>query len=147
MKIPTRQAITQSANYKWWVFGTIAIGTFLSVVDHGSVNVALPTMASRFEIDLPTVQWVIIGYTLAICALLLPMGRLADIIGRKQVYVAGFVIFVAAAAMAGFSVNLPMLIIARVLQGVGSAMMQANSTAILISVFPPTKGARSWGLT
>ena len=145
MKIPTRQSITQSANYKWWVFGTIAIGTFLSVVDHGSVNVALPTMASRFEIDLPTVQWVIIGYTLAICALLLPMGRLADIIGRKQVYVAGFVIFVAAAAMAGFSVNLPMLIIARVLQGVGSAMMQANSTAILISVFPPNERGKVLG--
>ena len=86
--------IKSSANYKWWAFSTIAVGTFLSVVDHGSVLVALPSIERHFGSDLPTVQWIIVGYALAISVLILPMGRLGDIIGRKQVYVGGMVIFV-----------------------------------------------------
>ena len=61
-----------SSNYKYWAFGAIAIGSFASVVDHGSVNVALPTIAGRFDTDLLTVQWVVIGFALTITALLLP---------------------------------------------------------------------------
>ena len=54
--------ITSSPRYRWWVFWTIAAGSFLSVVDHGSVMVALPEIESYFDADLPTVQWVVIGY-------------------------------------------------------------------------------------
>ena len=99
------QNIKGSSNYPWWVFGTIAIGSFLSVVDHGSVLVALPQIESHFSSDLPTVQWLVVGYALAISVFLLPMGRLGDIIPRKHVYVTGFVIFVLAAALAGASPN------------------------------------------
>ena len=86
--------IKNSPSYKWWVFATIAIGTFLSVVDHGSVLVALPNIERHFSTDLPTVQWIVVGYALAISVLILPMGRLGDIIGLKKVYVSGMVIFV-----------------------------------------------------
>lgn len=127
--------LTHSPNYRWWVFGTIAIGTFMSVVDHGSVLVALPEIESHFGTDLPTVQWIIIGYALAISVLLLPMGRLGDIVGRKQVYIGGSVIFVLAAALAGASPNLYLLIGAKVIQGVGSAMVQGNAMATIITVF------------
>ena len=65
-------------NFKWWAFGAIAVGTFISVVGHGSVLIALPSIAEHFNTDLPTVQWVIIVETLAIAVLLLPMGRLGD---------------------------------------------------------------------
>ena len=133
------QAIRQSPNYKWWAFATIAIGTFISVVDTGSVMVALPDIENYFNTDLPTVQWVVVGYALAISVLLLPMGRLGDIVGRKKVYVGGFVIFVLAAGLAGASRwidSLPTLIIAKVVQGVGSAMLQATGMAILLSIFP-----------
>ena len=78
------QAIRQSPNYKWWAFGAIAFGTFISVVDTGSVMVALPDIERHFNTDLPTVQWVVVGYALAISVLLLPMGRLGDIAGRKK---------------------------------------------------------------
>ena len=81
--------IKTSPNFKWWIFSTIAIGTFLSVIDHGSVQVALPSIERHFSADLPTVQWVVIGYLLTISALLLPMGRLADLVGRKEVYKIG----------------------------------------------------------
>ena len=72
--------IAQSNSYKWWAFWAIAVGTLASVMDHGSVNIALPSIAARFGTDLPSVQWVVIGYALTISALLLPMGRLSDLI-------------------------------------------------------------------
>ena len=141
------QAIRQSSNYKWWAFGTIAIGTFISVADTGSVMVALPNIEGHFNTDLPTVQWVVVGYALAISVLLLPMGRLGDIAGRKRVYLGGFAIFVLAAALAGASrwTNLPTLIVAKVFQGVGSAMIQATGMAILITIFPARERGKVLG--
>ena len=138
-------AIRASDNYKWWVFSTIAIGTFLSVVDHGSVLVALPSIESHFGSDLPTVQWIVVGYALAISVLILPMGRLGDIIGRKQVYVAGMIIFVVAAGLAGASPNLGSLIAAKLFQGVGSAMVQSSGIAMTIAAFPGTERGKALG--
>ena len=130
---------------KWQVFGTIAIGSFLSVVDHGSVLVALPQIESHFNSDLPTVQWLVIGYALAISVFMLPMGRLGDIVPRKHVYVTGFVIFVLAAALAGLSPNLGTLITAKVIQGIGSAMIQGNGLATIISAFTDSERGRALG--
>jgi len=138
-------AIKASENYKWWVFSTIAIGTFLSVVDHGSVLVALPNIERHFDSDLPTVQWIVVGYALAISVLILPMGRLGDIIGRKQVYIGGMVIFVVAAALAGASPNLGLLIATKIFQGVGSAMVQSSGIAMTIAAFPGTERGKALG--
>jgi EmrB/QacA subfamily drug resistance transporter len=132
-------------NNKWQVFGTIAIGSFLSVVDHGSVLVALPQIESHFSSDLPTVQWLVVGYALAISVFMLPMGRLGDIVPRKHIYVLGFVIFVLAAALAGVSPNLGTLITAKVIQGIGSAMIQGNGMATIISAFPDSERGRALG--
>ena len=138
-------AIRTSDNYKWWVFSTIAIGTFLSVVDHGSVLVALPNIESHFSSDLPTVQWIVVGYALAISVLILPMGRLGDIIGRKQVYVGGMIIFTITAALAGASPSLGSLIAAKIFQGVGSAMVQSAGVAMTIAAFPGTERGKALG--
>ena len=138
-------AIKSSPNFKWWAFGTIAIGTFLSVVDHGSVLVALPNIERHFGSNLPSVQWIVVGYALAISVLILPMGRLGDIIGRKQVYIGGMVIFVVAAALAGASLNLGSLIAAKVFQGVGSAMVQSAGIAMVITSFPGTERGKALG--
>ena len=137
--------LSQTSNYKWWVFATVAIGTFMTVVDHGSVIIALPEIESHFSTDLPTVQWIILGYALAISVLLLPMGRLGDLVGRKQVYIGGLVIFVLAAALAGTSHSLNLLIGAKVLQGVGSAMIQGNGMATIISVFSGEERGKALG--
>ena len=69
------QSLSKRENYKWWVLFALAFGTFASVMTHGSVNVALPTIATYFGADLPTVQWVVIAEALPISALLLPMGN------------------------------------------------------------------------
>ena len=138
--------VNQSGGYKYLVFGALAIGLFASVVDHGSVIVALPSVAEHLYIDLPSVQWVVIGFALTISALLLPMGRLADIIGQKRVYILGSIILMVGAAGAGLAPNLATLLLARILQGVGAAMTQGTGMAIMTSVFPPTERGRAIGL-
>ena len=142
---PAQQTITPSSSYKWWAFGAVAVGTFISVVSHGSVIVALPTIAAQFNTDLPTAQWVIIGETLTISALLLPMGRLSDLIGRKQVYIAGLVIFVLGSTLAAFSPNMSSLILAKVFQGFGSAMTQGTAMAMVTSIFPSSERGKALG--
>ena len=133
-------------NYKWWAFGVLAIGLFASVSDHGSVSVALPTIADHYLTDLPTAQWVIVGYALTISALLVPMGRLSDIVGRKRIYIAGFSIFVIGGVLAGFSPSVLTLILAKVLQGVGAAMTQGTSMAMILSAFPSEERGKALGL-
>ena len=140
-----RKALVHSPRYKWWVFGAVGLGTFTSVVDHGSLNVALPTIASHFDTDLPTVQWVVVGYALTISALLLPMGRLSDVIGRKQVYLSGFILFVIGGAVAATSGHIVTLILSRVLQGCGAAMVQGTGMAITTSAFGPEERGKALG--
>ena len=132
--------------YKYWVFGAISVGLLGSAIDHGSVNVALPSIAEHFKTDLPSVQWVVIGYALTISALLLPMGKLADQIGRKKLYVLGILVFVVGAVAAGSSSSLIMLILSRISQGVGAAMTQGVGMAIITSAFPPSERGKAIGL-
>ena len=124
----------------------MAIGIFASVVDHGSVNVALPTIAEEFNTDLPTIQWVVIIYALTIAALLLPMGRLSDLVGRKKIYIIGMVVLGAGAVLSGLSPALEMMFPSRVLQGVGSAMTQGTGMAIITAAFPANEKGRAIGL-
>lgn len=137
--------IKTGPRFKWWVFAAIAIGTFVSVVDNGSALIALPEIEEHFGTDLPTVQWVVVGNALVISALILPMGRLGDIAGRKRVYIGGLAVFVAGSALAGLAANLPWLIVAKAFQGVGSAMIQGNGMATVISAFSGAERGKALG--
>ena len=139
-------SLARSPQYKWYAFATLAVGTFASVVDHGSVGVALPTIATYFHTDIPSVQWLVIGYAMTIIALLLPMGRLADLITSKRVYIIGSFVTVAGAVAAGTSSDLAVLIVARIVQGTGAAMTQGTGMAIMIGAFPPHERGRAIGL-
>ncbi len=138
-------SLSGSPHYKWWVFAAVGLGSFTGVMSFGTVNVALPTIASYFETDLPTVQWVVIAQTLTISALLLPMGRLSDMIGRKQVYVAGLLLLMGASVFAASSSNVLMLVLSRVVQGVGAAMTQGTGMAMVTSVFPEEERGKGIG--
>ena len=116
------------------------------MVDHGSVNVALPTIASHFRTDLPTIQWVVIIYSLTIAALLLPMGRLSDLVGRKKIYIFGIMVLGTGAALSGLSPSLELLFPSRVLQGIGAAMTQGTGMAIVTAVFPANEKGRAIGM-
>src|SRR5262249_60404569 len=121
--------------HKYRVFLVCVIGIFITVFDTSSSIGARPTIAHEFGTDLPTAQWVIIGNGLTIAALLVPMGRVADVIGRKRVYVVGALIFALGAFLAAWSQTAYGLIGARVVVGVGSAMTQGTAMAILVSSF------------
>ena len=139
------RSIKQASSYKWCAFGAVAVGTFASVVDHGSVSVALPLMADYFDTVIPTAQWIVIGYALAISALLLPMGRLADLIGLKRVYLLGSLVYILGAIAAGASTNLTVLILSRLVQGGGAAMTQGTGMAIVIAAFPESERGKALG--
>ena len=139
-------SVKNSPNYKYWAAAAMAVGIFASVVDHGSVNVALPSVASNFGTDLATIQWVVIGYALAISTLLLPMGRLGDIVGRNKVYILGILLFAASSAAAAAAPNLTVLIAARLVQGCAAAMNQGTGMAIITSTFPEGERGKALGM-
>jgi len=115
-------------------------------MDQSGTNIALPTIADHFDADIPTVQWISLGYILATSALFMPAGRLSDIIGRKYVYMGGFVIFMAAAAVGGSSNWFPALVAAKIVQGIGAAGVGANGMAIVADVFPERERGKALGL-
>jgi EmrB/QacA subfamily drug resistance transporter len=128
------------------VFLVCVIGIFIAVFDTSSSIVALPTIAHEFRTDLLTAQWVIAGNALTIAALLVPVGRLSDLIGRKRIYVVGALIFALGALCAAWSSTIHGLIAARVGVGVGSAMTQATGTALLIANYDARDRAKALGL-
>ena len=130
---------------KWLVFFAVGLGTFVSVVDNGSINLALPSISSHFKTNLSAVQWVTLGQALAISVFLLPAGHIADKYGRKEIYVIGLIIFAIGAGLAGFATDLWVVIGLRIISAFGSAMIIANGMAILTTVFPATERGKAVG--
>ena len=123
----------------WIVAVAICSGMFISVLDNSSIHIALPKIALQFNAQIPEVQWLAIGYGLVSGTLILPMGRLSDLVGRKRIYLTGFLISGLTAIMTSIAPSLTLAILFRGLQGVGGAMIQANAMAILISSFPSSR--------
>jgi len=130
---------------RWRVFPAIGLGVIMATLDISVVNIALPTLQRSFHSPLTTVEWVVIAYVLTITGLLLSAGRLADLRGRRRVYATGLVIFTAASALCGAAPSIGWLIAARVLQGVGAALVSANGSALLVSAFPLEERGRALG--
>ncbi|MHB0995268.1 MAG: MFS transporter [Elusimicrobiales bacterium] len=110
-----------------------------------SINIALPAMALELSLDAMGMGWVSLSFLLAAAALLVPMGRAADVFGRKRFFAAGFVIFTAASLFCGLASTQAQLLAARFLQGVGSSMIFGTAVAILTSVFPPERRGSAIG--
>jgi EmrB/QacA subfamily drug resistance transporter len=131
---------------KWLVFIAVGLGTFMSALDGSVVNVTLPLVSKYFSSDIAAVEWVVTIYLLIVSSLLLSFGRLGDMRGHKRIYVAGFLFFVSASALCGFSPSLPVLVGSRGLQAVGAAMLFANAPAILTRTFPGNQRGQVLGL-
>jgi DHA2 family methylenomycin A resistance protein-like MFS transporter len=122
--------------------GTLAaagLGFVVVLLDVSVVNVALDALRSRFATDVTGLQWVVNAYTLAFASLLLITGVLGDRFGAKRVFTAGFTVFTAASIMCGMANSLALLVIARVVQGIGAALLVPNSLAMLRQAFPDTE--------
>lgn len=117
----------------------------MATLDISVVNIALPTLQRSLHAPFTTVEWVVLAYVLTITGLLLSAGRLADLRGRRRVYAAGLVVFIAASAFCAMAPTVGVLIAARVLQGVGAALVSANGSALLVNAFPLEERGRALG--
>lgn len=135
----------QPHQHRWRILQIINIGTFISTLDIGIVNVALPSMASQFGVPLAHIQWVITAYLLTMIALLPIVGKLSDQTDRRKVYSLGFFIFAVGSLLAAFSNSLTLLIISRCIQGVGATLIMANSQAMVRMLFPNQERGKALG--
>lgn len=131
---------------KWWTLAVIGSGTFMSALDTSIVNIALPVIASSTHAAVSTVEWVSLAYLIAVSSSLLVFGRLADIRGRRRIYIAGQLVFVFGSFVCGLAGHVGLLIAARTVQALGAAMIFALSPAILISAFPESERGRALGM-
>ena len=131
---------------KWYVMATIGMSLFLATIDGSIVNVALPTLIRELSTDFPTVQWVVLAYLLTQTTLMLSVGRLGDIIGKKQIFTAGFVVFTIGSVLCGFSPTVFWLIGFRIIQAIGASMVLALGFAIVTESFPPEERGRALGI-
>ncbi len=137
---PTREARTGSEDRgqrgnKWWTLVAVCLGTFMLLLDITIVNVALPDIQRALQSSFSDLQWVVDAYALTLAAFLLTAGSLADMYGRRVLYLIGLAIFTSASVLCGFAVSTLMLQLSRGLQGVGGAIMFAVSLALLADAF------------
>jgi len=123
------------------------ISSFIMAFMGSSINIALPSIGREFNIDAVLLAWIATSFLLTMAIFLVPFGRIADIYGRKKVFAFGMLIYSAAALLCAFSQSETVLIIGRVIQGIGSAMFSATAIAILTSVFEVKERGRVIGIT
>jgi EmrB/QacA subfamily drug resistance transporter len=120
---------------KWWSLVAVCLGTFMLLIDVTIVNVALPAIERDLDASFSDLQWVVDAYALTLASALLIGGSIADIVGRRKVFMIGVAVFSAASLLCGLSTTPLMLNLARGLQGVGGALMFATSLALLASAY------------
>lgn len=123
-------------SYKWIALSCTTIGALLSVISGSALVIALPDIMRELKAGMGTITWTLMGYMLILTILVPAIGRTADMYGRKKLYVSGFAIFTAASLLCAVSNTGTQLLIFRLIQGVGGALMVANSTAIVADAFP-----------
>jgi EmrB/QacA subfamily drug resistance transporter len=131
----TAAATTAPSGSKWWALVAVCLGTFMLLVDITIVTVALPDVQRALHSSFSDLQWIVDAYALTLAAFLLTAGSLADMYGRRLLYLTGLVIFTGASALCGFATSTIMLELSRALQGIGGAIMFAVSLALLADAF------------
>src|SRR3954468_7118928 len=131
---------------KWWTLFAVAFGLFMIMLDNTVVNVALPSIGEDLGISISGLEWVVNGYALPFGLLLLSGGKLADMLGRRRIFIVGLVIFTASSFFCGFASSASVLIGARVVQGVGAALMNPATLSIITATFAPRQRGTAIGI-
>ncbi|MTI84449.1 MAG: MFS transporter [Firmicutes bacterium] len=139
--------MSQEASLKRYTLLVAAMASFLTPFMGSAVNLAIPSIGHQFSSSAYLLSWVATSYILAAAAFLVPIGRLADIVGRKKVFIAGISFFALASVLCGLAWSVEALIVFRAVQGIASAMIFGTSMAILTSVFPPQERGKVLGIT
>src|ERR671934_2297554 len=135
-----------SENRKWWTLAAVSFGLFMIMLDNTVVNVALPSMQRALHIGPSELEWVVVGYALSFATFMLTGGKLADLLGRRLLFVVGLAIFTGASLACGLAPNAGFLIGARVVQGVGAAIMNPATLSIITATFPPRQRGMAIGI-
>ena len=139
-------AIFSEERRKWWTLAAVSFGLFMIMLDNTVVNVALPAIQEDLGADLSQLQWIVTGYALSFAALMLIGGKLADAYGRRLIFVAGILLFTGASLWCGLADSGEMLIAARVVQGIGAALMNPATLSIIAATFPPKERGMAIGI-
>ncbi|SFI35566.1 drug resistance transporter, EmrB/QacA subfamily [Paenibacillus sp. UNC496MF] len=131
---------------KWWILSVTSLGSLLSALNFSTLIIALPDLLKGLQASLLQAMWVMLSYMVAQTVMVLMAGSLADRFGRKRIYIGGMLLFTVVSLIAGFAGNAPLLIVLRILQGIGGAMIMANSTAIVADAFPKEELGRALGV-
>src|SRR5689334_3160706 len=135
------------AKNRWWILAIIGIAQLMVVLDATIVNIALPSAQADLGFTDGNRQWIVTAYALAFGSLLLLGGRIADLIGRKKVFLIGLVGFALASALGGAATSFGMLVAARALQGLFGAMLAPAALSLLTTTFiDPKERAKAFGI-
>ena len=141
-----RARIFAPENRKWWTLAAVSFGLFMIMLDNTIVNVALPSIQRDLHIGISELEWIVNGYALTFAVLMLTGGKLADLFGRRFIFIVGLLIFTASSLACGLAPNAHFLIGARVAQGVGSALMNPATLSIITATFPPRQRGMAIGI-
>src|ERR1700749_2158235 len=125
-----RARLWTEENRKWWTLAAVAFGLFMIMLDNTVVNVALPSIEKDLGISISELEWIVTAYALVFAALLITGGKLADMFGRRRIFVIGLAIFSLSSLACGFAPNAGFLIGARAAQGIGAALMNPATLSI-----------------
>src|SRR5215510_2754374 len=131
----TETAMPRTGRRKWWTLVAVSLATFMTYLDNNVTNVAIPTIQRSLHLSIAGLEWVVSSYVLVFAGLLLAGGRLADVYGRRRLFYAGTVVFTLASLAAGLAGSGGMLIGARVVQGLGAALLVPTTLAIIMATF------------
>ncbi|WP_309664668.1 MFS transporter [Tabrizicola sp.] len=131
---------------RWIAMAVLLIAGFMNLIDVTIVNVALPSMQAAFDATSSQIEWVVAAYILFFALLLLPAGRLGDIIGRREMFIAGVTVFTIGSAFCGLAPSIETLVLARIVQAAGAAMMTPQTLAIVPVLFAPKERGAAFAL-
>jgi EmrB/QacA subfamily drug resistance transporter len=135
----SEHSIAAQDRHAWVVFSVTGLGILLTGLNASTLDVALPSVVRHFSASATAATWILLSFLLVTTILVVPFGRLADIIGRRRLYLIGLGLLTGASLVAGAAPDVAVLIIARIAQAVGAASIMANVTAILADAFRPSK--------
>jgi EmrB/QacA subfamily drug resistance transporter len=141
-----RARLLAPENRKWWTLAAVAFGLFMIMLDNTVVNVALPSIRGDLGMSVSQLEWVVNGYFLTFAVLMLTGGKLADLFGRRLIFIVGLVIFTASSLACGLADSSTTLIAARVVQGAGAALMNPATLSIITATFPPRQRGMAIGI-
>ncbi|HEV7806160.1 MAG TPA: MFS transporter, partial [Solirubrobacteraceae bacterium] len=138
--------VAEQPDRRWWTLGAVCVATFMLLLDITIVNVALPDIARDLRSSFSDLQWVIDAYALSLAALLLTAGSLADLLGRRLIFILGLGLFTAASLLCALATSPVFLELARAVQGIGAAGMFATSLALLAATFHGRERGTAFGV-